>query len=121
MTDCPLNPPPNRTKRKNRDAGPASLPEPGICLAGLQFNLLQFDLSGSQQLLDGVELIRLLIKDAADTGIHQHFETMDTRGVGNIDIRSTDIGTVLCGLGNGIDLRMDGPVAVLFDLSGRRL
>jgi len=87
MTNCPLNPQPNRTKRKNRDADPASLPEPGVCLAGLQFNLLQFDLRGSQQLLYGVELIRLLVEDASDTGIHQHLETMDTRGVGDIDIR----------------------------------
>lgn len=124
MTGYPLNPQPNRPKRKNSDAGSAALPgrKGGhVRLAGLQFNLLQLDLRGRQQLLYGVELIRFLVKDAPDTGIHQHFETMDTRGVGHINIRPTDIGAVLRRLGNGIDFRVDGPVAVLFDFPGRGL
>ena len=98
--------------------GCAQLRRPSACLL---FNLLQFDLRGSQQLLCGVELIRLLVKDAPDTGVHQHFETMDTRSVGHIDIRPTDIDAILCRLSNGIDFRVDGPVAVLLGLPGRGL
>ena len=53
-------------------------------------DLLQRDVGVPQQLLEGVQLVRLLVEDALDAGVDQHLEAMDARRVRDVDVGVAD-------------------------------
>ena len=61
-----------------------------------------------------MKFIRLLVKNAPDAGINQDFQAVYAGRMVDINIGTTDIRAIFCGLGNGVDFGVDRPLAVLF-------
>lgn len=70
--------------------------------------------------MHGVEFVLLFVKNALNAGIDQHFQAMNAGSVGNVDVRVTDADAIFGCLSDGVDLRMDRAVAVLFHVAARR-
>src|SRR5262249_18301984 len=83
-------------------------------------DLLERDVGMTHQLLDGVQLVRLLVEDALDAGVDEHLEAVNAGGVRDVDVGVADAGAVLRRLCDGVDLGMDAAEAVLLDLAGGR-
>src|SRR4029077_18774849 len=82
-------------------------------------DLLERDIGVRQQLLDGVQLVRLLVEDPLDAGIDEHLEAVDARRVRDVDAGVADAGAVLRRLRDRVDLGVDAAEAVLLDLAAR--
>jgi hypothetical protein len=70
-----------------------------------------------QDLFQGSELVGGFIVDLLDAGIDEDLNAVDARGMGYVDGRVFDVGTVLCRLSDGVDLGVDGAKAVLLYLA----
>src|SRR5205823_1980658 len=67
-----------------------------------------------------VRLVLVLVEDAADAGVDQHFEAVNARRVGDVDVRVANARPVLGRLRDRVDLGVDRAKAVLLGLARRR-
>src|SRR5215510_12147460 len=81
---------------------------------------LELHVAVAQELLQRVKLVLALVEHTPDAGVDEHLETMDARGVGDVDVGVLDRGAVSRRLRDGVDLGVDGAEAVLLDVAGRR-
>ena len=74
-----------------------------------------------KQFIQGMELVGFFVKDVFDAGIHEDLEAVNAGGVRDVNGGVFDTGAVLCGLGDGVHLRVNRPEAILLNVSIRRL
>src|SRR5712692_5498074 len=89
-------------------------------IPSLRLHPLEVHTAVAEEIREGVRLVVALVEDASDAGVDQHFQTVNARRVRDVDVRVADAGAVLGRLGDGVDLRVDGPEAVLLELARRR-
>src|SRR4029453_6023958 len=88
--------------------------------ASARWNLLQGHVGILPQLVERLQLVRLLVEDAFDARVDENLEAVDARRVRDVDVAVADAGAVLRCLRDGVDLGVDAPEAVLLDLAARR-
>lgn len=82
-----------------------------------QLNRIKVHLGVSQQLFQGVQLVRFEVKNLFYSGIDQHFEAVDAGCVRYVNGGILDGRTVFRSLGNGVHLGVDGAKAILFGIA----
>jgi hypothetical protein len=80
-------------------------------------DLFHVDPGVPQDLFQGIELVGGFIVDLLYAGIDEDLDAVDARGMGHVDGRVFDVGTVLCRLSDGVNLGVDGAEAVLLYLA----
>ncbi len=70
--------------------------------------------SKAEKIFYGMELVLPLVTDPSNAGVNENLEAVNTGSVSDIDIRVADTHPILGCMGNGINLCVDGAVAVLF-------
>src|SRR5262249_30737504 len=111
----------SRPRRDDRRAGAARLDAAPRLAAGAraarrrrsQRDALELDVGVAEQLVERLPLVVVLVEDAADTGVDQHLEAMDARGVGDVDVGVPDAGAVPRRLRDRVDLGVNASEAVL--------
>src|SRR2546425_6968989 len=84
-----------------------------------QCHALERDGAVTQDLVERRPLVFVLVVDAPDARVDEHLQAVDARRVREVDVGVANAGAVLRRLRDGVDLGVDGPEAVLLEITRR--